>query len=275
MADVYVNNWSEFVSAVAVSGDTVYLPEDAEWDMEDILPWGTQSAITMACTEINGRGTTIKNLHLNQAITVSKNNIIIRNLIMKDWLCEGGTTTTEGSRSVFDANSNRNVYFYSCAFSGILAAVKKRFVYGSVHCHNCSLNIEASGTFFDISNSGAGENRYCRIEFHLPNNTNPVVATLDNEFCEIILYMPNATGGFYSCYYQGCTVRGNMQGITSDGSWGGYWTGFVSVYLDGIFGEGYSARKKAGFVKCTQEQMKDPEYLRGKGFPIVIEDGDT
>ena len=80
MADVYVNSWTEFVSAVAVSGDTVYLPEEAEWDMEEILPWGTQTALTFACTEINGRGTTIKNLHLNQAITVSKNNIIIRNI---------------------------------------------------------------------------------------------------------------------------------------------------------------------------------------------------
>ena len=272
MADVYVNNWSEFVSAVAVSGDTVYLPENAEWDMEDILPWGTQSAITMACTEINGRGTTIKNLHLNQAITVSKNNILIRNLIMKDWLCEGGTTTTEGSRAVF--TGDLNIYFYSCAFSGILAAIKNRFVYGYTWFHNCSFNIEASGTWFCMSRSS--ENRYCRIELHLPNSTYPTPVGTDSEFCEIILYMPNATGGFYSCYYKGCTVRGNMQGITSDGSWGGDWTGFVSVYLDGIFGEGYSARKKAGFVKCTQAQMKDPEFLRGKGFPIVvIEDGDT
>ena len=273
MADVYVNSWTEFVSAVAVSGDTVYLPEEAEWDMEEILPWGTQSALTFACTEINGRGTTIKNLHLNQAITVSKNNIIIRNLIMKDWLCEGGSNDDE--KAVF--TGLKNIYFYSCAFSGILASVKKRLVYGYPRCHNCSINIEASGAWFELAKSSNSIMRYCRVELHLPNSTAQVESAvgLDNEFCEIIIYAPNATGSFFSCYYKGCTVRGNMQGITSDGSWGGDWTGFVSVYLDGIFGEGYSARKKAGFVKCSQEQMKDPEYLRGKGFPIVvIEDGE-
>ena len=119
--------------------------------------------------------------------------------------------------------------------------------------------------------------RYCRIEMHLPNDAAQIETILgsDNEFCEILVYAPNATGNFFSYHHKGCTVRGNLQGITSDGSWAGDWTGFVSVYLDGTFGEGYSARKKAGFVKCTQEQMKNPEYLRGKGFPIVvIEDGE-
>ena len=47
----------------------------------------------------------------------------------------------------------------------------------------------------------------------------------------------------------------------------------MSVYLDGTFGEGFSAKAKAGFVKCTQAQMKDPEYLRGKGFPRYRQEG--
>lgn len=273
MADVYVNNWTEFVSAVAVSGDTVYLPEEAEWDMEEILPWGTQSAITMACTEINGRGTTIKNLHLNQPIVYTKNNIRIRNLIMKDWLCEGGSQDAE--KAVFTCNANYNIYFYSCEFSGILSSIKERFVYGFPHNYNCSFNIEASGNWFEFSRTGGSTNRYCRMEMHLPNNTYVGLFGLDCEFCELIAYSPNATGMFYSLYYKGCTFRGNLQGITKDNG-SSTWTGFVSVYLDGTFGEGFSAKAKNGFVKCTEAQMKDPEFLRGKGFPIVvIEDGDT
>ena len=274
MADVYVNNWSEFVSAVAVSGDTVYLPENSEWDMEEILPWGTQSAITMACTEINGRGTTIKNLHLNQAIIYTKNSLRIRNLIMKDWLCEGNDGSEE-SKAVFGCTSNYRIYFYSCAFSGILSSEKKHFVYGFPYNNNCSFNIEASGSWFEFSRVSGSVNRYCRIEMHLPNNTGVGLFGLDCEFCELIAYSPNATGMFYSSYHKGCTFRGNLQGITQDRA-SSTWDGFVSVYLDGTFGEGFSAKAKNGFVKCTEAQMKDPEYLRDKGFPIVvIEDGDT
>jgi hypothetical protein len=68
MAEVYVNSWQDFVTAIGVAGDTVILPEEAEWDMNEILPYGLQSNITFACNKIDGRGTRIKNLNLNSYV---------------------------------------------------------------------------------------------------------------------------------------------------------------------------------------------------------------
>ena len=38
MATVQVSDWSEFMTAIAVAGDTVVLPENAEWDMNEMHP---------------------------------------------------------------------------------------------------------------------------------------------------------------------------------------------------------------------------------------------
>ena len=59
MAEVQVSNWAEFVEAIAVSGDTVILPEEAEWNMAEILPYGLQSNVSFACRKIEGNGTRI------------------------------------------------------------------------------------------------------------------------------------------------------------------------------------------------------------------------
>lgn len=272
MAEVYVNDWDEFIDAIAVSGDTVILPEGAEWDMNEILPDGNTSEIVVNAAKIDGRGTRIKNFHLNYRWNISANNCTIENLLMTDWIVDCSTGSEENRHCAFYCNGGH--YFNSCAFSGILSASVTKLSYGALHLYKSSVNIESSRYQFFLGNIGQSHS-YSRIELHLPNDisVNPSPAGTDLQFCEIIFYMPNATGGFYSCYYKACTVRGNMSGITSDGNWVGTWSGFPSVFFTEMFDVSYEPKYPQYFIRCTDAQLKTPAYLREKGFPIVVNGG--
>ena len=268
MADVYVNSWSEFKSAVGSydnMDNKIILPENAVWDMAEIKPYG--DSFQIQCAEIDGRGTCIKNLVLNESIYVynEEHTPTIRNLEMKDWMCSGST-------SVFGAYP---ITMYSCTFSGILASGVYYFIGDSMSLYNCSFNIESSGSEFFLSYGDSYFN-YCRLELHLPNLTQDFTifyAYCHCFFCELLLYAPNVTF-INSGAFSGCVLRGNMTGVVNDDYYPDpYWEGFVSIYKDDMFSDEFTPSAPLGFVCCTEEQMKNPAYLRGKGFPIVVEDG--
>ena len=72
MAQVNVTNLAEFVSAIAVDGDTVVCPENADWDANDTYPDGYLSNLTWNAN-VNGNGTTIRNLHLYGRFATGQN----------------------------------------------------------------------------------------------------------------------------------------------------------------------------------------------------------
>ena len=278
MADVYVNSWSEFKSAVGSydnMDNKIILPENAVWDMAEIKPYG--DSFQIQCAEIDGRGTCIKNLVLNEGIYVynEEHTPTIRNLEMKDWMCSG-------SQWIFDTYGG--ITMYSCTFSGMLASSVQCFCSNGMALYNCAFNIEASGSNFKLCFMyGASYFHYCRLELHLPNvtQTDPRDLKIFNYqdrcyFCELLLYAPNVIS-IGSGTFSGCVLRGNMTGVTQDfysGSQGGIdWEGFVSIYKDDMFSNQFTPIQPLGFVCCTESQMKNPPYLRGKGFPIVVEDG--
>lgn len=269
MATVSVTTWEEFLEAIAVSGDTVELPEDALWDMNVIEPLGHLEDITIACAVINGNGTRIKNLHLTGRFIITSGGTQFNDFYLTDFIGDAPYAANE-TKGFFDGKA----YFEDSALSGILGAGYSYLIYygaqhGTYPFFRCSVYIESTRSWFQLFDYG-GNCRYCRIEIHAANSTNstPTGAT-KCEYCECIFYCPNATGNFYSIYYQGCTVRGNMQSVTSDGSWYGQF-GAVSVYFADMFAVAYVPQDPSGFIACTEEQLKDPEYLRSKGFPIVV-----
>lgn len=268
MAKVYVDTWSEFVEAVGVSGDTVILPENAEWNMSEILPYGLSGNVSIACSKIDGRGTRIKNLNLmNYGFVASGQDIkYFRNLLMTDWI---------GTNSFFDLRYGSD--WFCCAISGItsnncIVYNQNSYSYSAAKFVSTSINVESSANNFKLCDSGSN-NLYCRIEVHAPNSTNSEPAGSENNYCEMILYVPNASGGFYSFRYKGCTVRGNMQNIASDGNWIGSWTGQPSVYFNEMFAVAYEPRFPDHFISCTESELKDAAYLRSKGFPIIVSNG--
>lgn len=274
MAEVYVNSWEEFVTAVGVAGDTVILPEEATWNMNEIAPLGVSDIIYIRCAVIEGRGTRIKNLNITGYFSIA-NNVTFNDFFLTDFICSG----TRG-QLFWLQGSSKTVNFNGCAFSGILSAAAKGFVASSsgeacsANFTQSSVNVECAGANFVLTAGLSDHNlKYCRIEIHAPNSTydgHIGSGSKTCDFCEMVLYIPKAPR-FRTFSFRGCTVRGNMQIATeySDSS-SGTWKGNVSVYSTDAFGDGFTPYKPQFFVGVSEEQLKDPAYLRSFGFPIVV-----
>lgn len=270
MADVYVNSWSEFVTEIGKSGNVVHLPENAVWDMNEIAPSGVSGEIRIACSAIRGHGTRIKNLHLSGFFRVTAQYITINDLFLTDMIAD------EPSSS-YPAVFWGNVFFVGSTISAIVSdgyyeLVRYTTNYDAYFAEKCSIYLEATGSSFTLYSMGSNGSKYCRLELHAPNSTNGG-GLGDCSYCECVAYIPNATGVSSADFRGGCTVRGNMKQVASENSWVGNWDAAVSVYDIDMFGDGYTPKYPQFFIACTDDQLKDPEYLRSKGFPIVVNGG--
>lgn len=268
---VSVNNWSEFLTAIAVPGDTVNLPNNAIWDMNEIEPEGHSGAINMECSRINGNGTRIKNLHLTGGFERSQSaKLEIHNLFLTDIIADGS------KYGLFYGY----IKLISCAVSGILSGsyrylMNHNYEYWELEDHiallGTSVYLEASGTLFQTLYSG--QIKYCRVEIHAPNvNGQAQTAFGEAHYCELIGYYPNATGDFYTFNLKGCTVRGNFRSLSNEYNTSGSWSGQISIFQGDTFSDSFQRVERfiPYFIECTEEQMKNPAYLRGLGFPIVV-----
>lgn len=267
MAEVQVSNWAEFVEAIAVSGDTVILPEEAEWNMAEILPYGLQSNVSFACRKIEGNGTRIKNLNLNSYTFMYSGMDVkyINNLKCTDWI---------GTNAFFDLRYGSE--WFCCVISGITSYNcviynGNTYNYSSVNMCSCSINVESSNNRFNLVDKATGNNYYCRIELHAPNNTD--ISDLGANYCiycELIYYAPNATNPIAPYRFNGCTMRGNLHSVTSmSSSWQGY-TNVPCIYQDDTFNDEITNPYPTKFVACSESQMHDAAYLRSFGFPIIV-----
>lgn len=267
MATVSVSSWSEFLTAIQVAGDTVTLPQNAVWDLNEIEPLGHLEDIQVNCNTISGNGTRIRNLHLfGQWKFSAKCNI--SDLFISDFI-GSGTPTYKGF-------FYGNVFFHDCGISGMLGNGYEHLTlftinYGGYAFERCSINIEASNPSFMTLFGGSDGYIYCRFEVHAANTLSQPTFHLCT-FCECIFYMPNITA-ITTVYFRGCTVRGDMQ-TAQETDWIGDWQGDNSVYAVNSFHPNFSPRYPANFAAVTEEQMKTPAYLRNLGFPIVVDGGD-
>ena len=261
MAEVYVSSWSEFVEAIGVAGDTVILPEEAEWDMNTILPYGLQSNVTVNCSKIDGRGTRIKNLNLNEYSFYSSNGIVVmHNLLMTDWI---------GTNAWF--NLTQGMELFRCAISGITShsAIIGNLANRAIMT-SCAINVESSNSFFRISDSNFLYN-YCRIEAHAPNSSESEMSHGEHVCCELAFYAPNATSYFSVYNFQnGNLLHGNLKSLPEISATWAPWSGLVSVYDDDMFSDTVTSPFPDSFVPCSEAQLKDAAYLRSLGFPIVV-----
>lgn len=264
MATVNVTNLADFVTAVAVAGDTVVCPEGADWDANGTYPDGYSGNITWNAAVL-GNGTTIRNLHLYGRFATGQN---VRPYTDALRIVDLIGSAPSGGGGMFDGN----YHMTNCAISAVLNANYQEIVNwnaGSTAllASRCSFNIDAAGGFDTLT---MGKTRYCRFELHLPNSTwYPYYAASEKcEESELAIFAPNA-GGLYSWQFPGCIIHGELPS-TQELASGGSWSGDMMLYsTDGM--PNFVPYDPAHCKGVTDAQLRDPAYLRSIGFPIAIE----
>ena len=271
MATVNVNSWQEFLTAIAVSGDTVVLPEEAVWDANDFAPLGVLDDINWECETVEGRGTIIRNIHLYAKIIRGSGYQYVNDLHLLDFIADGEPT--------YGGLFEGDYFFKGCKISGILTNGYRWLIRNPSNVNKyildrCSINLEfqkeTTGSI-GISDTPCNGSIYSRVQIKAPNAGD--ITHQPMEYCEVVYYYSNASNKFASFYYTGCTVRGNFQGMQTTESWAGSWSGANSVYCIESFPAGYTPKYPANFIGVTDAQLKDPAYLRNIGFPIAVVGG--
>lgn len=257
MATVNVSNWAEFKAAIAVSGDTVVLPESAVWDLNEIEPSGT-AALTIACAEIDGNGTEIRNMWslggITQSSSGSVNDLKITNIVAKNngtttWMNIGGST------------------WERCTISGIFESGFTSPIggNGSGQLNFCSMHTDMSAAGTLTIASGARMTA-CRITLSAPNATNIYTSLSGSsgvtaQNCEFVI-STQGTGTLYTNTWESCTLRGAMPHISTIFGLGNQG---VSIYCSDDVNPSVSV---IGLTGVTDDQMKSAAYLQGIGFTV-------
>lgn len=248
MAEVHVQNWAEFVEAVAVSGDTVILPEAERWDMNEIAPEGVLESIPINCAKIIGNGTSIWNGRFYDTFQVDGTEIEDFHII--NYFCD-------------DVAINGNGIYKRCMFSGLSASGISIPIWGEAF-DRCSFNVETQvqGSVWAVD----GVLTYCRIILHAALATGFDVSARRSlkTNCEIVAYVPQAPYLFFGNAVN-CTLRGNMQSCTNIGKYDYDYSQNTIVNISDL-AEG--ATVETPLIGVTDAQMKDAAYLASIGFPI-------
>lgn len=261
MATVSVNTWSEFVAAVAVTGDTVVCPEGAIWDMNQIAPEGV-SGFQINCAEIQGQCTEITNLRLKSGITLAGNAAqTVDALHLTNLICETGApfgcTASVGTEARFSG----------CKFSGILPQNAQYFCTVSrknAYFSRCSFALEYgySGSSAAAISQTSASLTLCRVNVQLPNGSlfyhyaSWSYVRID---CPAMrnLYIINGAANVYD---------GDLPQLT--GVIGTASATYPSVYNADSMPQFSGA---ANVLGVTEAQLRDPAYLASIGFPIGVE----
>lgn len=257
MATVNVSNWAEFKAAIAVSGDTVVLPEGAVWDLNTLEPTGT-AGLTIKCDEINGNGTEITNMWSLGGI-VQESNCTVNDLKITNVVCKNSGWNTW--LNIYGGTWNR------CTLSAILESNYTSFIGGNGggQFNFCSVYAEFATSSTVVISSGASMTA-CKVNIDAQNAsgfyTFPSGSTGQKATsCEFVVNT-QSTGGFYITTWESCTLRGEMPHIST--LWGLGNPG-VSIYCSDDVS---SASTVIGITGVTDAQMKSAAYLQSIGFTV-------
>lgn len=248
MATVNVTNLAEFIEAVAVSGDTVILPENERWDMNQIAPEGVTGNIPVNCAKIIGNNTVIMNGRFYGTFQVDGTEIEDFHII--NYFCDSVTISGTGK-------------YERCMFSGLSASGISIPIYGTSF-DRCAFNVEtqADGNVWAVD----GVCRYCRIILHAALATGFDVSSrrYEKTNCEIVVFVPQATYLYFG-NAKNCTVRGNMQGCGYIGKYDYDYSQNAIVNTSDLAED---ANVESPLIGVTDTEMKDAAYLQSIGFPI-------
>lgn len=270
MAVVSVSTWDEFVEAVGVSGDTIVLPEAAEWDLSGAET--ITEPVEIACAEIRGNGTTIKGAQfeiagycVRNANPMTVDALHWENIYAKCseafWQEAAALDMTE---SMFSGQFINTGYTNLFVFRGV-----SRFV-------SCAANVSCpeGGNLLLGNNVSQGFSRFCRYQIYTTSySTSPFMYDISPfnycEKCELIVNAPNARGiGFWlsggTNKISGCSVRGTLGVAPQDlryvqcPDYDNYW---LTVLSDTIAKPAQEEHEFQQGIVCTESQLRNADYI--------------
>lgn len=264
MATVTVSSFAEFLTAAVVSGDTVVLPEDQEWEIDSLYPEGYTGNISLNCAEIRGNGTAIKNLHLHGVFNCG-GSITFSDLKLLNLVCDGSGGSSYNS-CLFSAAASylsNAITMDHCTISAMCGSGIQNFAYRRAVLNACSINIQFTGAYeqnglFDTLLNA----QYSRLKMTAPNY-NPSQLQLGYcSFCELNIIAPNVPY-VYAAGVSACKIIGNLgtaelQGI-EDGR------DYLNIFSLNTMPH---AESSTWFAGVTDQQMTDAAYLASIGFPV-------
>lgn len=263
MATVTVSNFAEFVSAAAVSGDTVVCPENAVWEMNELFPEGYSGNIQLNCAVINGRGTLIRNLHLMGKFVVPA-NLEMNDLFLENIICEG--------TAFFDiSGSARTLTMNGCVSTGLFGLNTERFNSGWLILNRSVLNLDMTqGGYSDVEISSYGQYRaqYSRITVQYPQNAGGTFSFGYGISFSMLNIMYPGCRSFDSSGISGSVILGNFGEAYDSNEYGSHGD-WVSVYDVAAMDDNFTTGNPY-FKGVTYEQLYNAAYLAGIGFPIGV-----
>lgn len=269
---IEVTTWADFVTAVGTSGAVVDLPEEAVWDMNEILPHFNQN-LAFSCSKINGNGTEIKNLHITGFFDV-RSAAEFKDIKFTNILADGqGKDSLGRNNGFFNSTGSGAAKMNGCTISGIFGNKYEALFAMSGYDYNWesvrnafNCDIQSGWHICD----GGILLQACRVFMNFPSVTGTVyLGGVIPSFTEFVINAPLAQT--LSAYgVSSCTIRGNMQNVTQIQAEG---TTAVSVYSaddmpNASVSQGWGDPPLVG---VTDAQMKSAEYLRSIGFLIGSE----
>ncbi len=264
MAEVTVSTWPEFVSAVAVTGDTVIVQPGTVWDFNDISPQGLASTVYLFAN-VKGNGLVIRNLRTSLDVTfeVSNSSPKIEDLRIENIIQTGGAFI---SGSITWAT---NVYavFHNCVFAGkVIDGVFLNFprtgaIFSSDGDLSCGFELDFSGSgYFCNAHPDVGTTMTdCKLEFSgISSGSNTRLKQLTN--CSIMGNQP-----WENWNVGNITASMINLGISASQTFSA--TASVSVLNTDMA----SGTISGDFLKVTDAQMRDAAYLSSIGFPIGVD----
>lgn len=273
MATVSVSSWAEFLEAVAVAGDTVVLPEAAEWDLSEAET--ITEPIEINCAEIQGNGTNIKGAQFEIAGYCIRNNAAL--------------TITELHWENIYAKCREQFWKEVYALDMSLCKISGQFVntYGSLfyvfrgtsNFTSCAINASCTsyGNMFDGVAPSQGISRFCRYEIYTTSASSPPwnydISPFNYcEKCELIINAPNASGVGFSLdsntrKVSGCSIRGTIGAspanlrYTSTADYRNYWLSCVSDAIAKTPDYESSTDAFSKGIVCTESKLRSADYL--------------
>ena len=240
MSEIVVSTFGEFVTACATSGAEVVCPEGAVWDMNQIAPAGAPT-VTVACAKIIGNDTTIaKASIISRPLFNFTNGATVTRLNIDDFTADTAVITGTVSGAVWKQSE-----FNGVQNSGAMVAQSLTFCEdeSSETPLGCGFTVHlAGGTFFQQSMGNTLYLNNCKAIFSGAGKLDPASGSYSN---------------FMQLRY--CFFEGDFTQISLN-----FYCGMSLINSPTKRGVYAGAQ----WVDCTEEQLKNAEYLRSIGFYV-------